>query len=274
MIDIALAGRTALITGANHGIGAATAYALAAQGVAVYLTYLRLGAAEQGDDPAVPVEYRTQRASSASDVVDRIRAMGGRAESTEADLADPAAAPVLFDRAEGAFGPVQILINNASGWLANTFRGDHVDRFGRRIGTVDSVSHDRQFAVDARAPALLIAEFARRHIARAATWGRIIGLTSGGAHGFPEEVSYGAAKAAQESYTLSAAGELGRYGITANMVHPPITDTGWITPAVAAEAAATSPVGDVAQADDVAQVIVYLASDQARRVTGQVIHMS
>ena len=58
------------------------------------------------------------------------------------------------------------------------------------------------------APALLIAEFARRHAERGATWGRIVGLTSGGELGFPEEVSYGAAKAAQANYTMSAALEL------------------------------------------------------------------
>ena len=68
--------------------------------------------------------------------------------------------------------------------------------------------------------ALMISEFARRHIARQATWGRIIGLTSGGELGFPEEVSYGAAKAAQENYTMSAALELAPFGVTANMVLP------------------------------------------------------
>jgi 3-oxoacyl-[acyl-carrier protein] reductase len=120
--------------------------------------------------------------------------------------------------------------------------------------------------VDARAPALLIAEFARRHIRRGASWGRIIGLTSGGQGGFPEEVSYGAAKAAQESYTMAAAQELGRYGVTANMVHPPVTDTGWVTPEVRAQAA-------VAQPDEVAEVIVLLASYQARHITGQVVRM-
>ena len=61
------------------------------------------------------------------------------------------------------------------------------------------------FGVDARAAALLIAEFARRHVARGGDWGRIIGLTSGVTNGFPEEVSYGAAKAAQVNFTLSAA---------------------------------------------------------------------
>ena len=58
-------------------------------------------------------------------------------------------------------------------------------------------------------------------------------MTSGGRDGFPGEVSYGAAKAALESYTLSAAQELGRFGITANVIHPPATDTGWISPAIA-----------------------------------------
>jgi NAD(P)-dependent dehydrogenase (short-subunit alcohol dehydrogenase family) len=66
-----------------------------------------------------------------------------------------------------------------------------------------------QFAVDAMGAALMISEFARRHIARQATWGRIIGLTSGGDLGFPEEVSYGAAQAAQAP-TSSRCGDRGR----------------------------------------------------------------
>jgi 3-oxoacyl-[acyl-carrier protein] reductase len=78
----------------------------------------------------------------------------------------------------------------------------------------------------------MISEFARRHIARQGTWGRIIGLTSGGDLGFPEEVSYGAAKAAQMNYTMSAALELAPFGVTANMVYPPVTDTDWVTDAV------------------------------------------
>jgi 3-oxoacyl-[acyl-carrier protein] reductase len=128
--------------------------------------------------------------------------------------------------------------------------------------------------LDGRAPALLIAELGRRHIRRKATWGRIIGLTSSGQGGFPEEVSYGAAKAAQENYTMAAAQELGRYGITANMVYPPVTDTGWVTPAVRQQAIAGSLLRHVAQPDDVAEVIVLLASHQARYITGQIIHMA
>jgi 3-oxoacyl-[acyl-carrier protein] reductase len=132
-------------------------------------------------------------------------------------------------------------------------------------------SWGQQFRVDAMAPALLIAEFARRHAARGATWGRIIGLTSAGALGFPEEVSYGAAKAAQESYTLSAAAELATFGITANMVHPPVTDTGWVTDAVRAAVAADPVLMHVASPAEVAEVIAYLASDAAALITGNVI---
>jgi 3-oxoacyl-[acyl-carrier protein] reductase len=121
------------------------------------------------------------------------------------------------------------------------------------------------------AAALLIGEFAGRHIGRGATWGRIIGLTSGGKLGFPEEVSYGAAKAAQVNYTMSAALELAEYGITANMVHPPVTDTGWVTDAVRDFVGSSSEHVHVASPAEVADVIAYLASDAAALITANVI---
>jgi 3-oxoacyl-[acyl-carrier protein] reductase len=273
VLDPGLNGRVALVTGANQGIGAAAARALAAHGVAVLLTYLRLDPEEHAGEP-YPDEYGKLRAARAEQVARRIRDGGGTAETVEADLADPAVPALLFDRAEAALGPVEILVNNASGWLADTFLPVERDRFGRRLRPVDAASHDRQFAVDARAPALLIAELARRHIRRGASWGRIIGLTSGGQGGFPEEVSYGAAKAAQENYTMAAAQELGRFGITSNMVYPPVTDTGWVTETVREQAIAASPLRHVAHPDEVAEVIVLLASHQARHITGQVVRMS
>ncbi|WFE28519.1 SDR family oxidoreductase [Solwaraspora sp. WMMD791] len=274
MIDPRLTGHVAIVTGANQGIGAAIAVALATQGAAVLATYLRMDPAPYADDPSFPAQYGRARAQSARSVVDRIVAAGGKAIAVEADLADPATPARLFDEAAASFGPVDILVNNASGWLSDTFRPDSRDRFGRPLSHVDAGTFDRQFAVDARAPALLIAEFARRHLARKATWGRIIGLTSGGPHGFPEEVSYGAAKAAQENYTMSAAAELAPYGVTANVVAPPVTDTGWVTPEVAQQVTGASPVSRIARPEDVAEVVVLLAAHQARYVTGQIIRMS
>lgn len=269
MIDPGLEGRVALVTGANQGIGAATARALADQGAAVFLTYLRLG----DDDPGVRATalpgYAAARRQSADALADAITGAGGRATAWEADLADPLVVPELFDRVEAALGPVEIVVNNADAWLGDTFLPDATDRFGRGLVQVGAESHDRSFAVNSRAPALLIAEFARRHLARGATWGRIVGLTTGGSAGFPEEVSYGASKNALESYTMAAAWELGRHGVTANVVCPAATDTGWITAEMAADMARIGPLYHVGQPAEVADVVVFLASRQARCITGQ-----
>ena len=259
---------TAIVTGANHGIGAATAKALARQGCAVLCAFLR---ADDPVDPGTPQAYRDNRAGDAGGVVTAIRDGGGTTVAAEADLSDPATPAMLFDLAEERFGPVDILVNNATGWLADSFAAAEIDRLGRTLRPVTAATWIRQFAVDAMGAALMIAEFARRHIARQGEWGRIIGLTSGGDLGFPEEVSYGAAKAAQLNYTMSAALELAPHGVTANMVHPPVTDTGWVTDAVREHVAASPALMHIASPDEVAEVIVYLASDAARLITANVI---
>ena len=122
--------RVAIVTGANHGIGAATAVALAAQGVDVLLTYLRLD--EPPDDPGTPDAYHHQRREAADDVLAAIEPLPGRAVAVEADLLDDGAAGHLFDTAERRLGPVTILVNNASGWVADSFAPDPADHLGRR----------------------------------------------------------------------------------------------------------------------------------------------
>ena len=261
-------GHVAVVTGANHGIGAATAVALAARGVAVLVTYLRL---DDPVDPGLPAAYRTDRAAGGNGVLARVAAAGGRAAAVEADLGDPAAPARIFDAAERELGPVDILVNNASGWVADTFHAHETDRHGRQVRPVAVDTWSKQFSVDALAPALLIGELARRHRERGATWGRIVGLTSGGELGFPEEVSYGAAKAAQTSYTMSAAAELASLGITANMVYPPVTDTGWVTDSVRRHVAESSSLVHVASPEEVAEVIAFLVSDAAALVSGNVV---
>lgn len=193
--------------------------------------------------------------------------------AVEADLADPASPVRLFDQAEDTFGPVDILVNNASGWCQDTFTGAPTDPLGRpkRAVTVESI--DAQLLVDARGSALLIAELARRHRQRGADWGRIISLTSGGSRGFPGEVSYGAAKAALENYTMSASTELAPFGITANVLHPPVTDTGWVNDAVREAVAGDPDLQHIAQPEEVATVIAWLCTDGAHLVTGNVIRL-
>ena len=265
-----LTGHVAIVTGANHGIGAATASTLAKCGAAVLVTYLRLS---DDDDPGIPEAYRSSRASDAEHVLSVIRAQGGRATAMEADLTDPQTPQQLFDTAEAELGPVDILINNATGWLPDTFTGEIRDGFGRNLREVSGETFERQFSVDARGAATLIAEFARRHSARGASWGRIVGLTSGGPGGFPGEVSYGAAKAALESYTISAAFELAHLGITANVVCPPVTDTGWVNEEVRRNVRDRPDLIHIAQPEEVADVIAYLASDNARLVTGNIVRL-
>ena len=182
MTPFYLSNHVALVTGGNHGIGAATARVLAECGARVLVTYLRL---DDEYDAGIPETYRRNRASDAEHVLAAIRAEDGRAIAVEADLADATTPRGLFDIAEAELGPVDVLVNNATGWLSDTFRTDTRDRHGRRLRRVSAETFEQQFAVDAGGTATLISEFARRHVERGARWGRIIGLTSGG----PERLS-------------------------------------------------------------------------------------
>ena len=288
MIDPGLKGKVVLITGANnpHGIGAGVARAFAAQGSRVFLHYFRqqdAGATHEGVDEAGTPGlsfYQTQLAKSADEVVAKIHELGAEAHAWEGDLSDANTVPQLFEQAERLLGPVNILVNNAAYWEADTFvppgaelSNMLVELWTDRPGTITAAAIDRIFAVNTRAMALTMAEFARRHIERGAQWGRIVNVSTAGAERFPSEVSYGASKYALESYTRSAASELGKFGINVNAVSLGPVQTGWITHELEREILPTIPLGRVGNPDDVADVVVFLASDQARWLTGQRIYV-
>ncbi|MGH2494380.1 MAG: SDR family NAD(P)-dependent oxidoreductase [Ktedonobacteraceae bacterium] len=283
MIDPKLEGKVALITGANHGIGAATARALAAQGVSILVNYLRmppLGTQSEHDSQTPGIAYYdARRTLTADEVVEAIRAKGGKVEAIEADLSLPDTIPMLFERAETLLGPVDILVNNADHCVQDTFlpleqHAEYLAPDGFPATTITSGTIEQHFAVNSRAVALMMVEFARRHIARQAQWGRIINLSTDGAPGFAGEVSYGASKAAIESYSRAAAKELGKHGVTVNIVSPGPVQTGWIAPDLEKIIAAETPLGRAGQPEDVADVIVFLASEQARWLTGQLFSVS
>jgi 3-oxoacyl-[acyl-carrier protein] reductase len=260
------------------------AKAFAKQGALVLITYLRLpplGTPSQSEASARETApglalYNFRRSLSADSVVEEIRVHGGTVEVLQADLSSETSIPLLFDRAEALFGPVDVLVNNADYGQADTFLPPNSSEqvrapAGYAVASLSAASHDAHFAVNSRAVALMMGEFVRRRMERGLRGGRIINLSTDGSPGFVHEVSYGASKYAMESYSRAAASELGPYGMTVNIVSPGPTQSGWITEEMEASIAATIPLRRVGSPEDVSDVIVFLASEQARWLTGQLL---
>lgn len=242
--------RVALVTGVSRrrGIGAAVARALAADGVGVFLTYYRPydAAMPWGGDADGPAALLAE-----------LREGGARAGGMERDLTDPEASEDLFAAAEAEVGPINILVNNAA---YSTPGG---------IDSLDAAQLDRHYAVNVRAAALLCATFVQRLRGQ---WGRIINLTSGqGLQPMPDELAYAASKGALDALTVSLAAALVARGVTVNAVDPGPTDTGWMNDSLREALAAQSLQGRVGLPEDVANLIRFLVSDAAGRITGQII---
>ena len=189
--------------------------------------------------------YRAQQRQTADHVLSAIKSAGGTATAVEMDLADAEAITSLMDQCEAEMGPVEILINNHAYCAPETFDPARVgpNESGSGVTLPSAAGIDQHMAVNVRATVLLMREFALRHIERKAEWGRIVNISTDAAHAHGSNVSYAASKHAIESYSRSAASELGKYGITVNIVAPGPIQTGYITPAMEREIAAETPWG-------------------------------
>jgi 3-oxoacyl-[acyl-carrier protein] reductase len=271
MIDPGIESKTVLITGANNpfGIGAGTARAFAVQGAKVFLTYLReypemYGVSEEeAKKAASPSEAfgRHQNTRNADQVIREIHELGGEVNALELDLAKTERIPFLFDAVEEVFGRVDILVNNAAHCL---YPDNVLDTSAERI--------DRHFEINTRGVVLMMKEFGNRHIRARRTWGRIINISTD-SYIHLGNTAYGASKHAMESYTRAAAHELGPYGVTVNIVSPGPVQSGYYDEEIIAVEKQKIPLRRIGSPDDIANAVLFFASNQSSWITGQRLYV-
>jgi 3-oxoacyl-[acyl-carrier protein] reductase len=232
-----LEGKTALVTGASRGIGAAIAKRLAADGARVAITYAR------GADAAVSV-------------VKAIESAGGEAIAIQADATDPKAVQAAVDKTVGTFGNLDVLVNNAGTAIPKKFEETTLEEFDQVINlNVRSVFVTTQAALK-----------------QMNDGGRIISIGScvGERMMTPGLVPYSATKGAIRMFTQGLSREVGDRGITVNNVQPGPIDTDlnpasgdWATPQRAVTA-----LNRYGKVEEVAALVAFVASDESSYITG------
>lgn len=243
---IDLSGKNAVVTGGSRGVGKATALLLARAGASVGIGY-------------------RERRDAAEAVVGDLRALGVHAWAEGGDLSDPRAVEALFERADREFDGLDIFVGNHGIWpVEDVAVAEMTDE--QWHGTVAANLHSIFYA--SRAAARRIRD-----------GGRIVLVGStAGQRGEAYHGDYAATKGAMGSLVKGFCVELGKRGITVNCVAPGWIDTDMAAPAYRGDARerieAGIPIGRVASAEDVAGPIVFLCSDLARHITGEILNVN
>ena len=239
-VSIDLSGKAALVTGGSRGLGAAMCRRLAAAGAAVAVHY---GSA----------------ADRAAKVVREIEVAGGRAVAVGGDFHDAAAVTRVVEAAQSQLGPIAVLVNN-------------VGREERLGPTLELAWEDYQGIFELNVRSAYLAARAVAPGMRRARWGRVVNVLSMALHSNPKNMaSYVVAKSAFHAFTRALAQELGPDNVTVNAVSPgwiPVERHGPATLPGRMATAARTPLGHLGEPDDVANAVLFLASDLAGFITG------
>lgn len=244
--------KIAIVTGATrlNGIGAAVCKVLAQKGIDIFFTYW------SQYDKAMPWGMHDKEPFL---LKEEIESYGVRCEMAEINLSQSYSPNRLFYMVSERLGDPSILINNAA-YATHT-----------RIEELNVEQLDKHYTVNVRATMLLSSLFIKQYASKAS--GSIINLTSGQSLGpMPDELAYAATKGAIEAFTKSVAPAAMEKGITVNAVDPGPTNTGWITEELKHHLVWKFPQGKVGEPVDAARLISFLVSEEAKWVTGQVIH--
>ncbi|WP_077624610.1 SDR family oxidoreductase [Sediminibacillus massiliensis] len=237
--------KTAVITGVSHanGIGAAVCRTLAEKGMNIFFTHWE-------SEPEWGVSFQKE-------IIEK----GVDCSHLEIDLSKSEAHEYVLNAAQADFDTPSVLVNNAAYSVNDGYMA------------LDSQIIDQHYAVNMRATLMLSVEFARRFEKAEAKNGRIINMTSGQGQGpMIGELAYGATKGAISAFTLSLSAEVAPLGITVNAVNPGPTDTGWMTGGIKESLQPKFLMGRIGQPEDAANLVGFLASEEAGWITGQVIN--